>query len=329
MKEIRWPRDPAAIARLIETELGEVEDEISAQLDAESSAVVELGTHLLKAGGKRLRPTLVILAGRMWGAPHPALISMAAAVEILHMATLVHDDSIDRASLRRGLPTINAQWGDAIAILVGDFLFARAFGSFARTGDRRIVTEMAELVFQMSVGEIDQQRQAYDVRLSMEQYEARIERKTALFIARCCALGAELADAGPAEVELLRKLGWEIGMAYQVTDDLLDYTASGVQLGKPAAEDLRSGMLTLPVLWALHQSTHRDEIRTLISDRRLGDEEVAQIGKWIEECGGFSEAQRAADQHTRKALAILEELPGGDWRDAFAQLIGQLSQRRY
>ncbi|MCL6522110.1 MAG: polyprenyl synthetase family protein [Firmicutes bacterium] len=319
----------AEAAALVRAELRAVEETIAAELASDRPYVTEMALHLLRKGGKRLRPLLVLLTGRLLGAEPERLVPAAAAVEILHTATLVHDDTIDRAALRRGVETVNARWGDAVAVLVGDFLFARSFLLFARTGRNEVVQRMADVVNVMSVGEIDQQRQAFDPSVGEAAYLERIGRKTAEFIAACCGLGARLADASPGQVEAAERFGREIGLGYQMVDDLLDLGAGGQALGKPVGSDLREGLLTLPVLWALRHSPHAAEIRRLIESRRLGEREVEQVRRWVEASGGLEEARRRAEEHTLRARQALAELPAGACREALDRLAVELVHRTY
>ncbi|MDI3299622.1 MAG: polyprenyl synthetase family protein [Bacillota bacterium] len=319
----------AEAAGLVQAELRAVEETIVSELTTDRPYVTEMALHLLGGGGKRLRPMLVLLTGRLLGGEPARLVPAAAAVEILHTATLVHDDTIDRAALRRGVATVNARWGDAVAILVGDFLFARSFLLFARTGRNEVVRRMADVVNVMSVGEIDQQRQAFDPSVSEAAYLERIGRKTAEFIAACCGLGARLAGAGEEQVEAAERYGREIGLGYQMVDDLLDLSASSQTLGKPVGSDLREGLLTLPVLWALQHSPHAPEIRRLIESRRLGERELGQVRDWVEACGGLEETRRRAEEHTLRARQALAELPPGPCREALDRLAVELVHRTY
>lgn len=319
----------AEASGLVQAELRAVEEAIAAELTSDRPYLTEMALHLASGGGKRLRPTLVLLTGRLLGAEPEQLVPAAAAVEILHMATLVHDDTIDRAELRRGVATVNARWGDAVAILVGDFLFARSFVLFARTGRNEVVRRMADVVHVMSVGELDQQRHAFDTSSGEEAYADRIARKTAEFIAACCGLGARLAGAAEAEVAAAERYGHEIGLGYQMVDDLLDLSGSARRIGKPVGSDLREGLLTLPVLWALRHSPHADELRAMIEERRLGDEELGAIRQWVEECGGLEETRRRAEAHTAQAREALRQLPAGSYRDALDRLALELVHRTY
>ncbi len=293
----------------IKPELGRVEEEMYRLLKTDDRLLAESSTHLLKGGGKRLRPALVILSAGLFGPISDAVISVAAAAEIIHMATLVHDDVVDDAGTRRGIPTINARWSADLSILLGDYLFATAFSTLAATGDNRVVRIMADVVFQMCSGEIRQMEEEFDARQSEEDYLRRIEQKTAYFIAECCHLGGLLGGASDAEAQALRRYGNGLGMGFQIVDDILDFQANVATLGKPVGSDLRSGVITLPVIHALVRSDDADLIRSIITKRSIGDEEVEQVTRALEAAGSFDYAYRLALKYVRDARESLASLP--------------------
>jgi len=225
------------------------------------------------------------------------------------MATLVHDDVVDDAGTRRGIPTINARWSADLSILLGDYLFATAFSTLAATGDNRVVRIMADVVFQMCSGEIRQMEEEFDVQQSEEDYLRRIEQKTAYFIAECCRIGGLLGGASEAEAQALRRYGNGLGMGFQIVDDILDFQANVATLGKPVGSDLRSGVITLPVIHALVRSGDADLIRSIITSRSIGDVEVKQVTRALEAAGSFDYAYRLALKYVRDARESLASLP--------------------
>lgn len=309
--------------------LERVEEEIGRALQVDDPLVEELSTHLLRSGGKRVRPALVLLSGAVFGEPLPVHIIVAAAVELIHMATLVHDDSIDRSTMRRGAATINARWGDHIAVLTGDYLFARAFSLLAGTADHRAVRIMAEVVHRMCMGEIAQNAQSFDPGRSEEAYYDRVDKKTAFFIAECCRAGGIIAGAPEAAVGHLRDFGHGVGMGFQIIDDILDLTAREERLGKPIGSDLRSGVITLPVIYALAHSPKRRLIAGLIAGRELGNAEIETIRALVEECGGLDYALRKAEEFTSQARDALLLLPACPARDALSALAEALVFRDF
>lgn len=313
----------------VQPRLALVEEEIRRVLRDENRLVEDVATHLLQGGGKRIRPALVLLAGEIWQGPAELLIPVAAAAELIHMATLVHDDTMDQAPLRRGVPTVNAVWGVHVAILTGDYLFAKAFSLLAATGDNRAVRVMADVVFQMCTGEIAQHAQAFRPDQTEAEYLHRIDKKTAYFIAECCRLGGLLSGATEAEQEALRDFGYGIGMGFQIVDDILDLTASAQKLGKPIGSDLRCGVITLPVIHALHHSPQRERIAHLIRTRTLGDAEVDEIRHLVERCGGLHHAFRMAERFTEGARRRLDALPPTPAREALREMAAYLVRREY
>lgn len=311
--------------------LARVEERISESLTAEDKLIEDVSTHLLRAGGKRLRPALVLLSGMACRekADLEPLVPVAAAAELIHMATLVHDDAVDQSFVRRGGPTVNARWGDNVAILMGDYLFARAFALLAATGKNKNVGVMAEVVFEMSLGEIQQLAQAYDAEQTEDAYIKRINRKTALLFAASCRLGAYLSGAPPEQEEALGRFGSLIGCGFQIIDDILDLTSEEDRLGKPIGSDLRSGVVTLPVIHALNRSGQRELIATHIRDRKLGEKEITDIRALVEECGGIEYARDGAERLTRQAREQLAQLPASLARDALESLADILLRRDY
>jgi len=227
------------------------EERLHAVVSGFAQEVSAPANETLAAGGKRLRPLLVFCCAPRGAADAGGLISAATAVELVHMATLVHDDLIDRATLRRGRPTVARALGAEAAVRVGDFLFARAFGELTRTRSPRAVQALAGAALDLSQGEMDQQRAAHDLTLTEEAYLARCRRKTAALFAVACRLGAMMGGATPEVEARLGAFGEQVGMAFQIFDDILDLTGSPAKTGKPRGTDLKEGTVTLPVILAL------------------------------------------------------------------------------
>lgn len=258
----------------VQAELVAVEEELASIISSKVGLVTDIGGHLLRAGGKRLRPALYILCAKS-GRPDPVgLVPVAAAIELIHMATLVHDDVIDNAATRRGLATANARWGNLVTVLAGDYLFAKAFSLIAVHGGSRALEILTGTICAICEGEISQAEALFNPSQTEDGYLARIGQKTAGFIAASCELGALSAGLSAGDAAALRDYGYAMGMAFQITDDLLDLTASSEQIGKPAGNDLRQGVLTLPVIYALQHSAQREELRNIIAAREMTDENV-------------------------------------------------------
>lgn len=293
----------------IESDLPKVEEAIEKAVNSGHRLLYEVSTHLLKAGGKRLRPALVLLAAKFSRYQIERLLPVSAAVELIHMATLVHDDVVDSSALRRGMPTVNAKWNNSISVLIGDYLFAKAFSLLAGEGDPRVVGIMADVVYQMSMGEIQQLTGASDPDQTETDYFDRIIKKTGLFIAESCRVGGMVAGASEAEVQALFDFGHGIGLGFQIIDDILDFTSNVRQLGKPVCSDLRSGVITLPVILALRDSPRREELRRIVSSKTLTDADVSQVVKILQESGSLEEACRVAKGYIAGAKAQLNNLP--------------------
>lgn len=284
-----------------------VDEALRQALSGSGPLVGELGAHLL-GGGKRLRPALVLLTGEMAGAALDDLLPVATACEIIHMATLVHDDLIDASDRRRGRPTVHAKWGLAESVLVGDHLFARGFSLLAATGDPRVVRVMSDVVARTCAGEIEEVAAQWDLDVTLEGYRSRVRGKTGFFIAECCRLGAIVGNAPPNWLEALSEYGTAVGDCFQIVDDLLDLTASPEVLGKPTGSDLRAGVYTLPVVWAL-AGKHGPELRRLLGRRPVDDTVVRDVLLLLDSTGALAHAAREATNLAARAQRALTALP--------------------
>lgn len=241
-----------------------------AVVQSPAGLIADIGVHLVEAGGKRLRPALYFLAARCGEAGQKSVLPLAVAIEMIHMATLVHDDVIDNADVRRGISTANAKWGNQLAVLSGDYLFAKAFSLVARAHYApRIVEILSEVICNLSEGEIIQNKETFNPTKDEAVYEARIAKKTADFIAASCQLGGIIAGLAEHDVNALYRYGHAIGMAFQITDDILDVTATTQQIGKPAGNDLLQGITTLPAIRALMVSPDAVELERILSTRDM------------------------------------------------------------
>jgi geranylgeranyl pyrophosphate synthase len=275
---------------------------------------------LFTAGGKRLRPALVLLAGRL-GRLSDAHYHAAAAVELTHAATLVHDDVIDNSAVRRGQPTVAAALGDAPAIVVGDYYFAKAYQQAALTDDPAVVGAIAGAVMTICRGELAQNRARFHYRPSLAEYRARIEAKTAALLAASAWVGARLAGLEPVQQEALRLYGTELGLAFQIADDVLDYTAGEAELGKPVGHDLLEGHATLPLLLA-NLPEPLPEGTPLLAAR------VAEVVAAVRASEGPERALAEARKHAESARSRLSGLPEGPARESLERLTGYVVERK-
>ncbi len=293
----------------VATDLSDVERFLGQILDEGPQAVRDAASHLFKAGGKRLRPALVLFGAKFGQYRYQDVRGVAAAAELIHMATLVHDDIIDRADVRRGQPTVHALWGEQAAVLTGDYLFAKAFSLLSEAPVGGVVGVMADVVFRMCSGEIAQNVAARQNTLPDEgQYLDRIAAKTAVFIAQSCRAGAMACRADAAVQQALYDYGYAMGMGFQIVDDLLDLTAEPKTLGKAIGSDLRAHVITLPVIHGLQASQRRSELRTIAQGTEVNGESVQTVREILERAGSFTYAETLAKNFIDEAKASLAKL---------------------
>lgn len=321
----------AKLFRVIKADLAVLEEALLAAVASPVPLIQDVGTHLVTSGGKRLRPALFLLAARSGSAfDRERVMPLAVALELIHMASLVHDDVIDSADTRRGSPTANAKWSNQVAILSGDYLFAQAFSLVAGQHYGEVIAlRLATLVGELASGEILQDSSLFQAEHDLWAYEERIEKKTANFLAICCEMGAIVSGAAPEVAQGLYRYGHAIGMAFQITDDLLDITGDEVKIGKPAGNDIRQGVVTLPVIRALEVSPQREELAAILEDREMSEAMVARALSLVRASDGVDFAQRRANEQIQKAKAALpEEIPAAV-REAFMQAADYISRRDF
>ncbi|MEN6350484.1 MAG: polyprenyl synthetase family protein [Syntrophomonas sp.] len=293
----------------IEDEMALVESSLSQNINSSINLLNEASVHLIKAGGKRLRPAFALLAAKIYLDDLQDVIPIAVALELIHMASLVHDDVIDNSESRRGTETVKSKWGNRVSIYAGDYILARAL-SLAATYERTdIIDVLAEASMKICEGEVIQMLSCYNVRLGLKNYLRRIERKTALLISLSCQLGAMVGNAPSEAVFALKKYGYFLGMAFQVTDDILDIIADEQVLGKPTGSDIRQGVITLPALYALKHSPHREELAALLSSPEACSSKTERIIDIISDSDGIDYAYFITRHYARKAQDQLKLLP--------------------
>jgi len=310
----------------LKSDIDVVERRLYDEVNTSQRNLKKAATHLLKAGGKRIRPVFVLLAGKFGRYEVEPLAKVASALEMIHMASLVHDDVIDDAALRRGTPTVKAEWGNRMAMYTGDFIFARALVLLSEIQNVQVHQLLSKSIVSMCEGEIEQIRDFYNVEQNLRTYLRRIKRKTALLLSVSCELGAVVAECDPRTVRALERYGYYAGMAFQIIDDILDLTATAKQLGKPVGSDLRQGNLTVPVLYALTHSPERDRLRANIH-REMTDAEALESIRIVKESGGVEYARRLADRYMAKCLAVLDTLPATDARRQLRSIARFINER--
>ena len=316
------------IQRPVAEELERVADELRRIIAAAFPVIAEVNEHLLRMKGKLFRPTLLLLASRAAGADEPRGVTLAAVVELIHLATLVHDDSVDHSVLRRGMPTINALFSHQVAVIMGDYLYSRAIIELVRLEDLEALRVFARVTNEMTVGEM-RQLEAHDkLAYGEEQYDQLIRAKTASLLSGACEVGALRAPAPYREA--LARFGMRLGMAFQIADDLLDYTAPEAVTGKPSGLDLREHKVTLPLIAALGDMAPDDRrlVAELMATPEPPDGVVTEVIRRVAAAGGLEYARRRALELAQQAEAELEVLPASPARDALRDSIAYAVERR-
>jgi len=284
--------------------------------------------YLLGSGGKRLRPALVLLSSKFYPADAEKVTSLAAAVETLHTATLIHDDLLDNAFLRRGNPTLNATWNSVATVLTGDYLFARAAAFAAETKSVRVVSIFAQTLMSICGGELKQIFGSDQGQTTREYYYQRIYSKTASLFAASAETGALLSEAPEPEVQALRDYGYNLGMAFQIVDDILDLAGDEDELGKPVGSDLRQGVITLPTIYFLQAHPEDEAVTRVLSGRYGGDDEVRTAVEMIKESGAIESSTAEAKRFAARSRDALSTLPHNEYRQAMLDLTDFVVERR-
>jgi octaprenyl-diphosphate synthase len=316
------PRGLAEIQAPVRERLEGVLDELRRIVVSDFDQVEEVNEYLLLMRGKLFRPTLLLLAAEVGGTPDDNAVTLAAVVEIVHLATLVHDDAVDHSALRRGQPTVNALWTHQVAVIMGDYLYSRAVSELARLGTVDALGSLARACNAMSVGEM-RGLMSYDgLDFGEEDYYKLIAAKTASLLSTACEMGA-LAGA-PQYREALARFGHNLGMAFQIADDLLDYTGTEAQTGKPTGHDLRERKVTLPLIGALRDATETEagQVRRLFTQVDPSTEDIEEIIDIVARRGGLDYARARASHYADLAEAALDTLPDGEAREALAGAVG-------
>ncbi len=307
----------ARIITLVKPDFEKVEAALEENLDPNLDLVKEIASHLLFSGGKRLRPLLLIHSARLCGYTQGREIEFSTIFEYLHAATLLHDDVVDGADLRRGRPAAHTKWEAPQVVLTGDFLLARALNLAARTRKPDLISVIARITQEMSQGEIDQLYWKGSTDLTEAQYLKIIQRKTAVLIEGATRSGAILAGADTETETALKDFGYHIGMAFQMADDLLDYTATAEELGKNPGADMREGKLTLPLLHAMEKADadERQWMCAAMADTEFDPEKFQALKEKLVRLGGLDYTRDRAHDHVAKAKACLEGFPDTESKD--------------
>ena len=316
---------------VIQSDLEVLNEGLIGAVSSSVELVNEVGTHLVTAGGKRIRPALCLLSAR--GGDEFSLervLPLAEALELIHTASLVHDDVIDAADTRRGEPTANAKWDNQIAILGGDYIFARAFGLIAEGGYGDYVSKrLAELVCNLSVGEIIQDHTVYQAVRDLDNYYERIQKKTADFLEICCELGGLVGGMSQENTKKLAEYGHCIGMAFQITDDVLDIMQTSEKIGKTVGNDIRQGIVTLPVIHALNVSEDAEELADIVTNPEMTGQMVERALSIVRATDGVEVAKAKADEYLQRARQVIPEDLPVDIKEAFVQVADFIGDRDF
>jgi len=327
-----------SIIPFLHDDLAQVERVLREGMASVAPLVPQIGEYSLASGGKRIRPVLVLLSARLCGYRGPRAIQIAAASEYLHTASLLHDDVVDGADLRRGRPSANAQFGTRLAILVGDFLYARTCQTLVDDGDSDILGIFADSIRQMAEGEVLQLARSFDPQMSESTYLDVIGRKTATLLATSCEAGAILGGVTRAERRALREYGLQLGLAFQLVDDALDYAGAGAELGKAPLTDLAEGKVTLPLLVALKRSSvaERDALAAALKDisvaavtgTEIDREAILHIAAAVDRHRGVETTLETARECALEARARIEPFVADQARHALEQIADFVVRRR-
>jgi geranylgeranyl pyrophosphate synthase len=315
------------IYKPVQHDLQTVDALIKSVSNVEYHHLSELLNYSLKDGGKKIRPALVLLSGKFYNFNLDTLIPMAAAVELLHTATLIHDDAIDQSPVRRGRPTVNIAWNDDQAILLGDYLFAKAEELTTRTGNIRVIRLSAETLEILTTGELNQEFNAFNANQKYDEYIARIAAKTASLIQTTTESGAILSGAPENAINSLKIYGYNLGIAFQIVDDILDFTGTEKELGKPVGSDLSQGTLTLPAILLLQHYSKDNPVQRYFADPQQ-KELVGKAVDMLKNSPIIDECYKAALEYHRVARQELLKLPDSDGRRALLELADFVVERR-
>ncbi len=314
---------------VVKSDLILLETELLSVIHSPEKLITDISKHLIEAGGKRLRPALYFMCTKGRVADREKIMPMAVAIEVIHMATLVHDDVIDNAATRRGKATANSCWGNHSSVLIGDYLFAKAFSLVATKVSNEMLKVLTDVICSMCEGEINQNRSTFHADQKECDYLGRIEQKTANFIAASCELGGLAVGLPAEETKALRDYGYSLGMAFQITDDILDVTAFSEQIGKPVGNDLRQGIVTLPVIYALEHSLHKDELWEIVQTKNMSEEKIKRGLAILHETDAIEYSYSRVADYLQYARNVIPANIVGEHREAFIAVADFVGLRNY
>lgn len=316
---------------IIKNELQAVEICLQKIADTPLPLLSNIGSSLIGAGGKRLRPALFLLSARLSNREsYDDLVPLAASLELTHVASLIHDDVIDNSGLRRGRETANAKFGNHVAVLSGDYLFASVFGLIGEKEYPRVLgLKLAELVKLLTIGEIQQDSALYKIPDGTHEYYRQIERKTAEFMAVCCETGALVEGMDSGIADRMHEFGYNLGMAFQITDDLLDITGDEKTIGKPAGSDIKQGVITLPVIWALKNSPKKERLAAIVSNKMMTETELSEALTIVRDSDGIPYSNQKVQEYIRLAKSAIPDESKPELKKSFESLADYILKRTF
>ena len=314
------------IYKPIQDDLDKVEQSLEAVADVDFPLLAQLLEYVLKNGGKRIRPSLTLLCGKFYRCDLTLLVPMATAAELLHTATLVHDDIVDNSAIRRGKPSVSLAWGENRALLLGDYLFSKAGSLAASTGNLRAIKVFSQALMVISGGELKQTDEIFDLKQARDHYYKWISAKTACLFSTAAEAGAILSQSPEYVIETVREYGYNFGMAFQIVDDVLDFIGEEAEVGKPVGSDLSEGIVTLPSI--LYAESHPGDnlIKRVIENKDT--ESVALAVEEIRNSTAIDECLAIASDFSSRACRAMEKLPDNSFRQALLDLAAYIIQRR-
>lgn len=320
----------AALA-LIGTDLKNVEEQFKKDLASNVPLIRKVGEYVLSSGGKRIRPALLLLAAKLCGYEGTRHIPLASVVEFIHTATLLHDDVVDEANMRRGIPSANTLWGNSASVLIGDFLFSKSFSLMVADGDLRVLKALSDATTMIAEGEVLQLLGTSDMEMTLERYLTVVRCKTAVLLSAACQAGAILGNATPEQEDALARFGMDLGIAFQVMDDTLDYVAKEEQFGKSIGHDLEEGKITIPLIHTLSKctDTERELIGEVVTKDELVTTDFEAVFDLVTRYGGIDFSIATARDAVAQAKAALDAFPESHIKSALCELADYVVTRQH
>lgn len=307
-----------------------VEKELKRFCRAKNPLISEINSYLFKKSGKRIRPALLILCSKLYGYKGQEHIFMGALIEAIHTASLIHDDIIDNSEMRRGRQTVHSKWGPNISVLLGDYLYIKTIGLSLNSHYRQVIQVLTDISAKMIEGELTEYYMSGNIDIGEQEYLDIIQKKTASLFSASCLIGGILGNASSKEKQTLADFGMNLGMCFQIIDDLLDYTGNEQKMGKPVLSDAREGRITLPLIYTLNNDgkKNRKRLTELLKNKKLDGNSRKEILETVQENGALDYTFKKAQDHTLRSKNIIHNLPSSVYRDDLVSLSDYILQRK-